>query len=100
MTYMSSSSSSSNVNNNKKVLAPFGRMLDRGITSSPALFPKVAQSTAPGSPQVIQPPAQKEKAAATAARHENTCQRILQYLASPPSYQDSLRLMSAEQFVV
>lgn len=39
----------------------------------------------------------KEKAAAAAALHHDTRQRIVQYLASPTSHHDPLRLMPVEQ---
>jgi hypothetical protein len=95
------SSSSSNVPNVKK-----GRG-GRGGVPPPSVFPKVIYPVVPGSPVGIQPPVentipksfekQLSKAAVKANLHADTKNRLIQFLAPPPSHQDPLRVMSVEQ---
>ena len=98
------SSSSSNVPNVNK-----GRG-GRGGVSPPSVFPKVVYPVGPGSPVGIQPPVvntipqsfnkqrvANSKAVVKAGLHTDTKNRIIQFLAPPPSHQDPLRVMSVDQ---
>jgi hypothetical protein len=95
------SSSSSNVPQVKK-----GRG-GRGGVPPPSIFPKVVYPGGPDSPVGIQPPVVNSipqsfdkaisKAAVKAGRHADTKNRIIQFLAPPPSHQDPLRVMPADQ---
>ena len=83
---------------------------DRGGVPPPPVFPKVVYPVGPGSPVGIQPPVvniipqsfnkqrvANGKATVKAGLHADTKQRIIQFLAPPPSHQDPLCVMPVDQ---